>query len=447
MATRMKLSLALTAVAGLTSSAFGQSFGLDDNPFGPVFPPPGILGGFGAEQPFGAAAPPFVGPYAPFFPPGLAPSPQLAVIPGIVLGDGDILSPGPVVQMPSPNGQYISSFSQNTPVIGGPPVRLMFSVDRAALGIPPSAVAFESMANQAPGDIFLSGVALAPPIVFVGVMPPGLGFFGPLPAPLFGPASNGLLFDDSMFGLWVGAPGLILPPGVLAPPITPGSHDNIDSFENMIIAAAGAPVAATWTYFTVYPDEAALVGGGLSPADIIDVAPGAPAGVPFPPFAPAAQLGLIPGPIGDAIDGLVVFDMPPFGGPANGGPGAQPNFDYALFSLAPGSPSLFQWGLDPGDVFFTDFNGTFGLYAPAPLLGLIPAPAGPPGSNDNLDALDIACVVDLNADGVVNGADLANLLANWGPCAGFVCFADVNGDGVVNGADLANLLANWGPCG
>lgn len=48
---------------------------------------------------------------------------------------------------------------------------------------------------------------------------------------------------------------------------------------------------------------------------------------------------------------------------------------------------------------------------------------------------------DLNGDGVVNGADLASLLANWGPCAG--CPADFNGDGDVNGADLATLLANW----
>ncbi len=57
---------------------------------------------------------------------------------------------------------------------------------------------------------------------------------------------------------------------------------------------------------------------------------------------------------------------------------------------------------------------------------------------------DLNCagtVGDLNGDGVVDGADLATLLANWGPCAG--CPADLNGDGVVDGADLAQLLANW----
>ena len=45
---------------------------------------------------------------------------------------------------------------------------------------------------------------------------------------------------------------------------------------------------------------------------------------------------------------------------------------------------------------------------------------------------------DLNADGVVNGADLAILLAGWGTPGG-----DLNGDGITNGADLAILLAAW----
>jgi hypothetical protein len=52
---------------------------------------------------------------------------------------------------------------------------------------------------------------------------------------------------------------------------------------------------------------------------------------------------------------------------------------------------------------------------------------------------------DFNGDGMVNGADLATLLANWGDCPeGATCTGDLNGDGTVNGADLAELLANWG---
>ena len=54
-----------------------------------------------------------------------------------------------------------------------------------------------------------------------------------------------------------------------------------------------------------------------------------------------------------------------------------------------------------------------------------------------------AVTADLNGDGVVNGADLAIMLAAWGPC-GMSCPADLNGDNVVNGSDLAILLAAWG---
>ena len=48
---------------------------------------------------------------------------------------------------------------------------------------------------------------------------------------------------------------------------------------------------------------------------------------------------------------------------------------------------------------------------------------------------------DLNDDGIVNAADLAMLLAEWGSSNGS---ADINGDGIVNAADLAIMLANWG---
>ncbi|MBX3355119.1 MAG: choice-of-anchor B family protein [Phycisphaeraceae bacterium] len=46
---------------------------------------------------------------------------------------------------------------------------------------------------------------------------------------------------------------------------------------------------------------------------------------------------------------------------------------------------------------------------------------------------------DLNGDGVVNGADIALLLGNWGGSG----TGDLNGDGTVDGSDLAILLGNW----
>lgn len=49
-------------------------------------------------------------------------------------------------------------------------------------------------------------------------------------------------------------------------------------------------------------------------------------------------------------------------------------------------------------------------------------------------------LADINGDGVVNGEDIASLLAVWGSNEET---ADLNGDGIVNGADLAQLLAAW----
>lgn len=48
---------------------------------------------------------------------------------------------------------------------------------------------------------------------------------------------------------------------------------------------------------------------------------------------------------------------------------------------------------------------------------------------------------DLSGDGVVNAADLAIVLGNWGMTSET---GDVNSDGVVDGTDLSLLLNNWG---
>ena len=48
---------------------------------------------------------------------------------------------------------------------------------------------------------------------------------------------------------------------------------------------------------------------------------------------------------------------------------------------------------------------------------------------------------DLDGDGVVNGADLGMMLADWE--GGASSRADLNGDGRVDGLDLGVLLANW----
>jgi hypothetical protein len=52
------------------------------------------------------------------------------------------------------------------------------------------------------------------------------------------------------------------------------------------------------------------------------------------------------------------------------------------------------------------------------------------------------CVGDLDANSVVNGADLGMLLAAWGNSGS----GDLDGNGSVDGADLGTLLAAWGAC-
>ncbi len=54
--------------------------------------------------------------------------------------------------------------------------------------------------------------------------------------------------------------------------------------------------------------------------------------------------------------------------------------------------------------------------------------------------LTVTILGDIDGDGLVNGADLAQLLARWETDDEI---ADMNGDGVVNGADIADLLANF----
>lgn len=64
-------------------------------------------------------------------------------------------------------------------------------------------------------------------------------------------------------------------------------------------------------------------------------------------------------------------------------------------------------------------------------------------SQARITCRDICCTADLNGDGIVNGADLGELLGYWGAGASP---ADLNGDCKVDGADLGELLGQWGPC-
>jgi len=63
-----------------------------------------------------------------------------------------------------------------------------------------------------------------------------------------------------------------------------------------------------------------------------------------------------------------------------------------------------------------------------------------------------ACPGDINADGVTDSADLAELLASWGQDAGASgtprshALAELDGESGIDSGDLATLLASWGDC-
>jgi hypothetical protein len=67
--------------------------------------------------------------------------------------------------------------------------------------------------------------------------------------------------------------------------------------------------------------------------------------------------------------------------------------------------------------------------------------AGPEDYPHSIDPIE-SIAGDLNADGLVNGIDLAILLGNWNTSN---AQGDIDGSGSVDGADLSRLLANWSP--
>jgi hypothetical protein len=355
-------------------------FSIDDNPTAPITSPAPVAPiGFGAEDPYGLLGPP-----------GLAPSPSLpAIFPAI---DGDLLHPGgvvapvPIIHHFSPGPGYLNALSENT-TASDLPLYLDFSVDRITPGIPGTAVNVEAGFNQQPGDIYRTTLTFPSPSQYVGTLPAGGGFVGPLPHVVGGGGGNVLVVDESALSLTAkGVPGVTIPPGLMATPIGPFTHDNVDAFEWNALDLTGDQINDRWMYFSVNPDQANIT-GGISAGDLFDVAPGA-GFTPPTPYAIAPMLGLDLGGTAfnlDDLDALILWDQDLLGGPVFGGPGAQAGVDYALFSLSFGSVSLAQWGLSANDIFFTDFNGSFALYASAGELGLFAAAASP---GHNVDALD-----------------------------------------------------------
>lgn len=383
---------AVVGVAALAGLAHGQTYSLDDNPFAAnwglvPFGPAGF--GCGAEDPYGIGLPATMA--------GLiGPSPSLAFS-AFGLFDGELFQPGVITDVVPPNGFSLDALSADHPWRGYyPPIQLKFSVDRGTTGLPGTPLALEAGFNQAPADLYTSTKLFHHPGNFVG-LPAGGAFVGGLPSVIGGPNSNVLTYDDSFFGLTPGlGAGNLLGPGVAAPPIIPGSHDNLDAYNDLptpLLDVNGDQINDTNYFFSISPDEA--FAAGINPGDILDVAAGAGGTAPVP-YATAFSIGLdMYGQHGtDDIDALILWDNGIPLGPMWGGPGGEPGIDFALFSLANGSSSLLAiqgMGLpvDGSSIFFTDFNGSFALYAFGSDLGVLDMLMSGEPLIANIDALEI----------------------------------------------------------
>ena len=433
------LEVALASIAMLMLSVgiasgqigVGPAFSLDDDPFAPITSPPGVIPGFGAEDPYG------VGTYGG---PIWAPSPSLPVVPAM---DSEILKPTPGAPIPivdvamSPiYGQpfgYVDAVSRDSDksFFTGP-IHLAFSVDRITTGMPGTSVAAEGMLNQHPGDIYRTALQFQHPVNFVPMIPMAVGYNGPLPTAWTG-GPNHLIVDEQWLNLTAGnGPGVLVPPGVACPPIIPGSHDNADAVEFQVFDVIGDLNTDTWQYFSVAPDEMFL--SGAVPADIYVIPPGVPAGGAMLWANGGVDIGLT-GWDWDNIDALVVWEDPA------GAPGAlDPGFDYALFSLSHGSQALTTWGLTESDIFFTNFLGGFWLYAAGMDLGLAGRPGLAPG--DNVDALETLYPGDANLDDCVDGLDYVIWSNNYSG-GGTWMRADFNADGITDGLDYVVWSNNY----
>ena len=232
----------------------------------------------------------------------------------------------------------------------------------------------------------------------------------------------------------------------LPPPAGVSMTDDMDALELLPFDLSGDQVHNTPIYFSLDPMSPALGVGPFSPADILASPPMAPV---IGMFAPAPTMGLIPD--ADDIDALAVWDFGPLGE-------ADPGLDYALFSLAPGSMSLFGGDGVPGtaddlsaaDIFVTDFTGISILYLAHRSIGM--------RFFDNVDAIDVEPewmlqepldfvepLVNLDADfdhdGDVDGDDFLIWQANFG---GPGPNGDANGDGTVDGDDFLIWQAQFG---
>ena len=391
---------------------------------------------------------------------------------GPVMGGWDLGGPGPILHVkdfnyglaPNDNNDAHSNgeFDPHAEHV------IYFSGDEFSRGIPWSHYRHQAIRLQAAGDRFVVNGIASPP--------PALAMFGP-PAMIMGPVLPGPInLLSANQHRYNEIPSMVpIALNTWTPPVPGASHnfDDMDALELTQFDLDGDTMHDTFIYFSV--DAMA----GLPPADVLF----APPGGSWFHFAPDFMLGLFPG---DDIDALAVWDMGRIGV-------VDPQMDYALFSLAPGSVSL--WGPDlapntpddysPADIFVTDFTGVFTLYLSHQSIGML--------FDDNVDALDVEifwgpgavevwdpirqaptpppwnelCIADLTTqgaaagdplygvpDGLCTGADINFYINAFGAGDTFIGDMTTQGasasssmygvpDGLLTGADIQFYVNQW----
>lgn len=89
------------------------------------------------------------------------------------------------------------------------------------------------------------------------------------------------------------------------------------------------------------------------------------------------------------------------------------------------------WALAIAVIGYTSLTISFGASRDDPSTEP-PAPAPPPAT--------AAVEADINADGIVDAADMSIMLNEWGAAGGR---ADLDGDGDVDVADMSALMSQW----
>ena len=263
-------------------------------------------------------------------------------------GGCDVAGVGPVLEvMPISLGlgamDNVDGLSANTLTSPNLTYHLIFSVDRASVGVAGTPVNNSAVNNQAAADLYRTPLTGGSP---VGAMTAC--------APIGIPTPQALHRNQAAFNLI---------PTLGAGAFSAGPQDDVDGIEMDVLDFTGDDINDVPVYFSLDAASPALFASG---ADIYFVPAG---GGPFFIFSFPPQMGLL---AGDEIDSLVMWDRGAIGA-------ANPGVDMALFSLAPGSPSL--GGASPAALFVTDFNFAFCPFTSAGQLGLL--------GTDDVDGLDV----------------------------------------------------------